>query len=47
MVCEPQCGTMERVYNHDLFFDLMAPAGQKMSPAVAEHFGGEEVGRKR
>ena len=34
------------VYNHDLFFDLMAPAGQKMSPAVAEHFGGEEAWQK-
>ena len=34
------------VYNHDLFFDLMAPAGQKISPAVAERFGGEEAWQK-
>ncbi len=30
------------VYNHDLFFALMAPAGQKMPENIAEAFGGED-----
>lgn len=30
------------VYNHDLFFDLMAPAGQKIPERVREAFGSEE-----
>lgn len=34
------------VYNHDLFFDLLAPAGQQISPVVADAFGGEEAWKK-
>ena len=30
------------VYNHDLYFTLMAPAGQQPLAEVAEAFGGEE-----
>ena len=35
------------VYNHDLFFDLLAPAGQQISPLVADAFGGEEAWKKK
>lgn len=31
------------VYNHDLFFDLMAPAGQETLPEVVAAFGGTEA----
>lgn len=34
------------VYNHDLFFELMAPAGQAALEAVVEGFGGEEAWKK-
>lgn len=30
------------VYNHDLYFDMMAPAGQEISPIIARAFGGQE-----
>lgn len=30
------------VYNHDLYFDLMAPAGQPFPGELAEAFGGED-----
>lgn len=30
------------VYNHDMFFDLMAPAGQEILPEVINAFGGAE-----
>ena len=35
------------VYNHDLYFDLMAPAGQTIPAAVADAFGGEEEWKKQ
>lgn len=34
------------VYNHDMYFDIMAPAGQSVSTAVAEAFGGVENFKK-
>lgn len=34
------------VYNHDMYFDIMAPAGQSISTAVAEAFGGVENFKK-
>lgn len=34
------------VYNHDMYFDIMAPAGQSASTAVAEAFGGVENFKK-
>lgn len=34
------------VYNHDMYFDIMAPAGQSVSTAVAEVFGGVENFKK-
>lgn len=33
------------VYNHDLFFAMMAPEGQAMPQAIADAFGGEDVFR--
>lgn len=30
------------VYNHDLFFDLMAPAGQEIPAEIADAFGGAD-----
>lgn len=35
------------VYNHDLYFDLLAPAGQKFPPELAEAFGGEDNWRQQ
>ena len=35
------------VYNHDLYFDLMAPTGQTIAPAVAKAFGDEETWKKQ
>ena len=34
------------VYNHDMYFDLLAPAGQSVSTAAAEAFGGVENFKK-
>lgn len=34
------------VYNHDLYFDLMAPAGQEIPAAVADAFGGAAQWKK-
>lgn len=34
------------VYNHDMYFDIMASAGQSVSTAVAEAFGGVENFKK-
>lgn len=34
------------VYNHDMYFDIMAPTGQSVSTAVAEAFGGVENFKK-
>ena len=35
------------VYNHDLYFDLLAPAGQEFPPELAEAFGGEDNWRQQ
>ncbi len=34
------------VYNHDLYFELMAPSGQKIPAEIADAFGGEEQWKK-
>lgn len=34
------------VYNHALFFDMMAPAGQQIPDEIAEAFGGEDKWKK-
>ncbi|MFQ7124291.1 MAG: superoxide dismutase [Eisenbergiella sp.] len=41
------CPRQRGVYNHDMYFDIMAPAGQSVSTAVAEAFGGVENFKKQ
>ncbi len=44
---EPYIDRRTMFFHHDLYFDLLTPAGQKFPPELAEAFGGEDNWRQQ